>query len=1191
MQGNLHTGQITVHPQTDQISWNFHAERQPRAYMAPEQFGIINRMPDVRSDLYTLGIILYEWVFGELPFELGEYEDWAHVHLYASPGRLQGDANEPIDRTLGNIIAKLLAKSPDDRYQSAYGLLYDLEQRSDLRELGVADRKQQLHLYDGLDDEGMLRPLRYEELKSWMEHALTERSTRIKRLCWVIHYWTDGIPSRVIELLEQWRSSGTLYYDYSGHKWMWQLHSMSNVLRDEAKLSLHLEHVQRLPPAALRLLSYASVIGMQFSRPQLTFISGTDPEQLHRLLADALAHGIIAMSDERADSESDEDGVRYLFLLRELRDYAYLQLSEQERAESHLRLGSLYEEADAEFGRAHWNKAVSVMDESIKQRLALLNYDQATTALHDYRFYKAAEDFELALRAVAPELLDLGEPIQAAPSEHSLHMLLMYSFSLYYINQYDRARLYTDRVERHIDKLREQDYLYMCLAKMEMHKFTDNRMAITIGKEALERFGLRLGTGKNAGSALVEVVRTLRAARAAFKHPEWLSITDRPSYIAQTALMDSLVFPYAIQDPVGYMIQYSRFIRYALSQGICRNLLGIIGSYEVVLQRALPQIYQLWPKDLLALAERLVQDRHPTDYIHMELTGSLLNQLEDPDRAEKRLLKVIERAGEQGHNHLVNAASISLMVLSQGYLPHLEQLFRLLEGDHQQQLVASTLHYKQYARDYYDSWKDRDALLAFIRLNDDGEADDIDNYIAIQRAEQAFLARKPEVGMKWILLARTNEFGLDWIRNRRMRMYEALLAAELCRSTTAAAKDDYKRIVQRRAKRMRRWRGAYGADSAAHELVLAEASRLNDRYYEALLHYERAIKQAKQERNGLIEAIAYEQSAYLYEENEQATGCSISLLGAIAAYKSWGAIVKANSLLDRYPNLSHGVRGERDTGEQAAEIGRANAGERLRIVREEAAAQAPEESSWTSIDSAVVPNNLTDGLQRLLRAVKLQTGAERAVLLHMTSGSPALLAHSEGQDRQDGYSEAMDMELVRYVSSANETIVIDNAMTSKHAADCYVRNNRVKALLCMPIMLPDNQRAVLIADNRTISHVFSQKSVDTIEMLITRFVYLHLLRRPTQDEGQGKADDRRYVPNVGPNLIVDGFSGMVESLTGRELEILQLIADGYSNREIGARLFVSEATVKSHVYNIYQKLNVKRRAQAVGVARELTLIK
>ena len=61
-------------------------------------------------------------------------------------------------------------------------------------------------------------------------------------------------------------------------------------------------------------------------------------------------------------------------------------------------------------------------------------------------------------------------------------------------------------------------------------------------------------------------------------------------------------------------------------------------------------------------------------------------------------------------------------------------------------------------------------------------------------------------------------------------------------------------------------------------------------------------------------------------------------------------------------------------------------------------------------------------------------------------------------------------------------------------------------------------------------------------------------------------------------------------LTPRELEILQLIAEGLSNREISARLFVSENTVKTHSANLFSKLSAKRRTQAVQLAKEAGVI-
>jgi ATP/maltotriose-dependent transcriptional regulator MalT len=61
-------------------------------------------------------------------------------------------------------------------------------------------------------------------------------------------------------------------------------------------------------------------------------------------------------------------------------------------------------------------------------------------------------------------------------------------------------------------------------------------------------------------------------------------------------------------------------------------------------------------------------------------------------------------------------------------------------------------------------------------------------------------------------------------------------------------------------------------------------------------------------------------------------------------------------------------------------------------------------------------------------------------------------------------------------------------------------------------------------------------------------------------------------------------------ITPRELEILQLISSGLSNREIADRLFVSENTVKTHSSRVFDKLNAKRRTQAVQIGKELGLI-
>ena len=95
------------------------------AYMAPEQTGRMNRSVDARSDLYSLGVTLYEVLTGALPFTASDPIEWIHCHIARRPTppsqRVTG-----IPRPVEAIILKLLAKTAEDRYQTASGLAADL---------------------------------------------------------------------------------------------------------------------------------------------------------------------------------------------------------------------------------------------------------------------------------------------------------------------------------------------------------------------------------------------------------------------------------------------------------------------------------------------------------------------------------------------------------------------------------------------------------------------------------------------------------------------------------------------------------------------------------------------------------------------------------------------------------------------------------------------------------------------------------------------------------------------------------------------------------------------------------------------------------------------------------------------------------------------------------------------------------
>ena len=95
-------------------------------YMAPEQTGRMNRAIDTRTDLYSLGVLLYQLLCGELPFAASDTMHWIHCHVARAPRAPELRCPEA-DATCAAIVLKLLAKTAEQRYQSATGLLADLQ--------------------------------------------------------------------------------------------------------------------------------------------------------------------------------------------------------------------------------------------------------------------------------------------------------------------------------------------------------------------------------------------------------------------------------------------------------------------------------------------------------------------------------------------------------------------------------------------------------------------------------------------------------------------------------------------------------------------------------------------------------------------------------------------------------------------------------------------------------------------------------------------------------------------------------------------------------------------------------------------------------------------------------------------------------------------------------------------------------
>ena len=187
--------------------------------------------------------------------------------------------------------------------------------------------------------------------------------------------------------------------------------------------------------------------------------------------------------------------------------------------------------------------------------------------------------------------------------------------------------------------------------------------------------------------------------------------------------------------------------------------------------------------------------------------------------------------------------------------------------------------------------------------------------------------------------------------------------------------------------------------------------------------------------------------------------------------------------------------------------------------------------------------------------------------------------------------------LTAIIGRQPDMIVVGEAADGRQAVECWGQHRPDIALLDLRMPTLDGVEAIeKIRQQDASARVIVLTTYDSdneILRAIRAGAKAYLLKDSHREE---LLDCIRRVHRgetcITPSLVEKLAAGLSsDPLTGRELDVLTLLAQGMSNKEIGARLSVTETTVKSHLRAIFSKLNVLSRTEAITVASRRGLIR
>ncbi|MGY3442776.1 AAA family ATPase [Bradyrhizobium sp. USDA 4473] len=993
------------------------------------------------------------------------------------------------------------------------------------------------------------------ELTELVAGALRCRPERARPLAQLVHAKTGGNPFFVIQFLTSLEHDGLLAFAAEKAGWTWDIGQIARKRFTDNVVNLMVARLNKLPSHVQKALKDLACIGNGARADTLSALYGETREALEAALWEAVRLEFVSVSADK-----------YSFVHDRIQEAAYSSIPEAERAHQHLRTARVLartlsqQEVDEkifDLVEQYNRSAHLIQSSSEREQVARFNLTAGIRA-------KASTAYAAALQYFAAGAVAL-QPVEPGPENHGLNFKLE-------LNRAECEFLTGDHLgaETRLDGLAgvaRSAVDRSAVARLRMILYTTiDRIdgAIAVGLEYLLPAGIEWSphpSDEEVDGDLSIVWRLL--GERTIEEMIDLPLLQDAELLATIDVLADFLAPASFTDNNLFYLAVIRMTNLSLMHGNCDASACAYALLSIVLGLRQDDYEAAFRFGQLGcdLVDKRGLDRFKAK-VHTFFGALVLPWARPYSSGREVLRRAVEEAYASGD---LTYAAYSIRSLVANLLASGTPL---AEVEWELEAALSSMRGAKFGL-AIDSLVAQLLLVRSLR----GERTDVGLFPEADGSELAFERRLMQAGtrsavgaaryyicklqqhfmageMPEALAAARNAQGLIWSTEHFLEIgeyhfYSALTLAATCEEIPGPQRQKHIDSIETHRRRIARWSKGCQENQAHREALLeAELARLRGKASEAMKLYELAIRSAHE--NGFVqnEAIAAELAARYYRSSGADTAAMGYLRRARTAYEQWGAMPKVRQLEKLDPDAT-----KRELAEEAR------------------SGQTPEHLDLAAImktSLAVSGEIVLDRVIERIMAIALEhAGADRGLLI--LSGSEDARIEAEARvvggvvrvelRHETSSPNELCQPILRYVLRAQQTVLLDDALEGQFAADAYIRGQRIRSLMCLPLTKQSSLVGALYLENRLTTHAFTPERTAVLRALASQAANalenarLYADLKTTQDRLQASHDEMQMLVSVVENssdfigyLPTKGRDGYINA-GGRRMVGIELDAD------------------------------------------------